>query len=110
MNAITKLDADAREVTCEAGVILQTLHEAVAPHGLRFPLTLGSLSCGVHPEALFILHNEKKPSSPFCERRSEKVKKMPESLRIPAFPWNNVPNEDISPRVFSEGCYHFRPV
>ena len=41
MNAITRLDPQAREITCQAGVILQTLHEAVAPHGLRFPLTLG---------------------------------------------------------------------
>ena len=41
MNRIIRLDPDAREVVCEAGVILQTLHEAVAPHGLRFPLTLG---------------------------------------------------------------------
>jgi FAD/FMN-containing dehydrogenase len=41
MNAIRQLDADAREVTCDAGVILQTLHEAAAAEGLRFPLTLG---------------------------------------------------------------------
>lgn len=41
MNRITRLDADAREVTCEAGVILQTLHEAAEAHALRFPLTLG---------------------------------------------------------------------
>ncbi|HYD24193.1 MAG TPA: FAD-binding oxidoreductase [Croceibacterium sp.] len=41
MNAIRRLDADAREATCEAGVILQTLHEAAEAHGLRFPLTLG---------------------------------------------------------------------
>lgn len=41
MNAITRLDPQAREITCQAGVILQTLHEAVAPHALRFPLTLG---------------------------------------------------------------------
>jgi FAD/FMN-containing dehydrogenase len=41
MNAIARLDAQAREITCQAGVILQTLHEAVAPLGLRFPLTLG---------------------------------------------------------------------
>ncbi len=41
MNRITRLDVEAREVTCEAGVILQVLHEAAAPHGLRFPLTLG---------------------------------------------------------------------
>src|SRR6188768_2259244 len=41
MNAIRRLDPQAREVTCEAGVILQTLHEAAAAEGLRFPLTLG---------------------------------------------------------------------
>ncbi len=41
MNRITALDPDAGEVTCEAGVILQTLHEAAEKHGLRFPLTLG---------------------------------------------------------------------
>lgn len=41
MNAIRRLDAAARQVTCEAGVILQRLHEAAAEHRLRFPLTLG---------------------------------------------------------------------
>ena len=41
MNQITRLDPDAREVTCEAGVILQTLQEAAEAHHLRFPLTLG---------------------------------------------------------------------
>lgn len=41
MNAIRRLDAAAREAECEAGVILQTLHEAAAAEGLRFPLTLG---------------------------------------------------------------------
>src|SRR5688500_16383342 len=41
MNAIRRLDVQTREVTCEAGVILQTLHEAAAAEGLRFPLTLG---------------------------------------------------------------------
>jgi len=41
MNAIRALDAQSREVTCEAGVILQSLHEAAAAQGLRFPLTLG---------------------------------------------------------------------
>ncbi|MGZ3256801.1 MAG: FAD-binding oxidoreductase [Croceibacterium sp.] len=41
MNAIRRLDAGAREAECEAGVILQTLHEAAAAEGLRFPLTLG---------------------------------------------------------------------
>ena len=41
MNAIRRIDAEAGEATCEAGVILQTLHEAAAAEGLRFPLTLG---------------------------------------------------------------------
>ena len=41
MSAIRRLDPAAREVTCDAGVILQTLHEAAAAEGLRFPLTLG---------------------------------------------------------------------
>jgi FAD/FMN-containing dehydrogenase len=41
MNAIPNLDPVARQVTCEAGVILQSLHEAAEAQGLRFPLTLG---------------------------------------------------------------------
>lgn len=41
MNTITALDPAARTATCEAGVILQTLHEAAESHGLRFPLSLG---------------------------------------------------------------------
>lgn len=41
MNAIRRLDPQARTVVCEAGVILQSLHEAAEAHGLRFPLTLG---------------------------------------------------------------------
>ena len=41
MAAIRSLDAEAREAVCEAGVILQTLHEAAERHALRFPLTLG---------------------------------------------------------------------
>ncbi len=41
MNAIRKLDTEARQVVCEAGLILQTLHEAAEAEGLRFPLTLG---------------------------------------------------------------------
>jgi|SRR5690606_2048341 FAD/FMN-containing dehydrogenase len=41
MNAIRRLDPQAREATCEAGVILQSLHEAAEAEGLRFPLTLG---------------------------------------------------------------------
>lgn len=41
MNAIREIDVESRRVTCEAGVVLQTLHEAVEAKGLRFPLTLG---------------------------------------------------------------------
>lgn len=41
MNRIIALDAGARTATCEAGVILQTLHEAAEAEGLRFPLSLG---------------------------------------------------------------------
>ena len=41
MNTIRAIDADAGQAVCEAGVILQTLHEAAAEHRLRFPLTLG---------------------------------------------------------------------
>lgn len=41
MNTIGPIDKDALKVTCGAGVILQTLHEAAEAQGLRFPLTLG---------------------------------------------------------------------
>ena len=41
MNAIRSLSADSGQAVCEAGVILQPLHEAAAAAGLRFPLTLG---------------------------------------------------------------------
>jgi FAD/FMN-containing dehydrogenase len=41
MNAIRTLDHENRMVTAEAGVILQTLHEAAEREGLRFALTLG---------------------------------------------------------------------
>ena len=41
MTAIRALDPQARTVVCEAGVVLQNLHEAAAAQGLRFPLTLG---------------------------------------------------------------------
>jgi FAD/FMN-containing dehydrogenase len=41
MNAIGPIDTRAMQVTCGAGVILQTLHEAAEAQGLRFPLTLG---------------------------------------------------------------------
>ncbi len=41
MDQIPSLDTAARQVVCEAGVVLQTLHETVEAEGLRFPLTLG---------------------------------------------------------------------
>ncbi len=41
MNAIRELDAGAGQAVCEAGVILQTFHDAAAAADLRFPLTLG---------------------------------------------------------------------
>ncbi|MEO1488319.1 MAG: FAD-binding oxidoreductase, partial [Pseudomonadota bacterium] len=41
MNAIRSLEQDAGYIICEAGVVLQTLHEAAAARDLRFPLTLG---------------------------------------------------------------------
>lgn len=41
LNAITPVDVSARQVTCGAGVILQSLHAEAEKHGLRFPLTLG---------------------------------------------------------------------
>lgn len=41
MNAIRSLSTEGGEVVCEAGVILQSLHEAAEAAGMRFPLTLG---------------------------------------------------------------------
>ena len=41
MDAIRQWDDDAGQVVCEAGVVLQTLHDAAAERRLRFPLTLG---------------------------------------------------------------------
>lgn len=41
MNAILSLSAEAGQAVCEAGVILQSLHEAAESAGMRFPLTLG---------------------------------------------------------------------
>ncbi|WP_051220866.1 FAD-binding oxidoreductase [Erythrobacter cryptus] len=41
MAAIRRLDPAAGLVVCEAGVVLQHLHEAAEAQGLRFPLTLG---------------------------------------------------------------------
>lgn len=41
MNRILELDAEGHQAVCQAGVILQSLHEAAAAQRLRFPLTLG---------------------------------------------------------------------
>lgn len=41
MNAIRSLDAATGQAVCDAGVILQTFHEAAEQAGMRFPLTLG---------------------------------------------------------------------
>lgn len=41
MNRIRQIDAQTRRAVCEAGVVLQTLHEQAAQSGMRFPLTLG---------------------------------------------------------------------
>lgn len=41
MAAIRSLDAEGGQIVCEAGVILQNLHEAAETAGMRFPLTLG---------------------------------------------------------------------
>ncbi|MFC0588043.1 FAD-binding oxidoreductase [Novosphingobium aquiterrae] len=41
MNAIRTIDPAAQQAVCEAGVVLQALHEAAEAQGLRFPLTLG---------------------------------------------------------------------
>lgn len=41
MNTVSPIDIEGRKVTCSAGVILQTLHDAAAAVDLRFPLTLG---------------------------------------------------------------------
>lgn len=41
MNRIRSITPQDQQVVCEAGVILQTLHEALASEGQRFPLTLG---------------------------------------------------------------------
>ena len=41
MNAVRGFDVPSQTITCEAGLVLQTLHETVEAEGLRFPLTLG---------------------------------------------------------------------
>lgn len=41
MTRIEPVDRAAQQVTCQAGVVLQSLHAAAEAEGLRFPLTLG---------------------------------------------------------------------
>ena len=41
MDKVRKFDAEARRITCDAGMILENLHHAAEAEGLRFPLTLG---------------------------------------------------------------------
>lgn len=41
MDAIRTFDSEAGQIVCEAGLILQNLHEVAEKEGLRFPLTLG---------------------------------------------------------------------
>jgi FAD/FMN-containing dehydrogenase len=41
MNCIRSIEPEDQLVVCEAGVILQNLHEVLATEGQRFPLTLG---------------------------------------------------------------------
>ncbi len=41
MDAIRRVDAAAGQVVCDAGVILQHLHDAAEAAAMRFPLTLG---------------------------------------------------------------------
>ena len=48
MNAIRSISADNRLAVAEAGVVLETLHNAAHDAGMRFPLTLGARgSCTV---------------------------------------------------------------
>ncbi|KLI63625.1 FAD-binding oxidoreductase [Aurantiacibacter marinus] len=41
MNSVRKFDSEAKQITCDAGLILQALHEMAEAKNLRFPLTLG---------------------------------------------------------------------
>ncbi len=41
MDKVRSFDVEARQITCDAGLILHTLHETVEAERLRFPLTLG---------------------------------------------------------------------
>lgn len=41
MDSVRDFDIEARQITCDAGLILQVLHDTVEAEDLRFPLTLG---------------------------------------------------------------------
>ncbi len=41
MTTVRHFDVEARQITCEAGVVLQNLHEMAEAKDLRFPLSLG---------------------------------------------------------------------
>ncbi len=48
MNRIRSIDRDGETMTVEAGVVLETIHQAAADHGLMFPLTLAAIgSCRI---------------------------------------------------------------
>ena len=42
MNMILEVDSQSRTITCEAGVILEQVHNAVDQHDLMFPLNFGA--------------------------------------------------------------------
>jgi FAD/FMN-containing dehydrogenase len=42
MNRIEEIDEDSRSITVQAGVILETIHQAVEEKGLLFPLNFGA--------------------------------------------------------------------
>jgi FAD/FMN-containing dehydrogenase len=41
LDRVENIDPETRTATCQAGVVLETLHHAAAEQDLRFPLTLG---------------------------------------------------------------------
>ncbi|HSG94116.1 MAG TPA: FAD-binding oxidoreductase [Afifellaceae bacterium] len=48
MNRIRSIDRDGETMTVEAGVVLETVHQAAADEGLMFPLTLAAMgSCRI---------------------------------------------------------------
>lgn len=48
MNRIRSIDCDGETMTVEAGVVLETIHEAATGEGFMFPLTLGAMgSCRI---------------------------------------------------------------